>query len=548
MGDLGLLKQLWNWVYSQRQAFTGFRSCVREKLIVLVDRHWPTVYRVCLNVGRFLWTVLLQWKDCALGGFWSLISLGSVALFVTMWSCFLCLTSMNCLVYALLSVIAAGVTIRYLGYTPGLFIVGLFAILIMWIYGNFWMTGTLLIGGGYMFSLNHARLAILISTTYALYCVNARSGWLGIFLVLNVSSLSNYLLNVLLQGCDAPTENVNLDDEKESESEPVMEECSKNCEYSPSTSEPEHVTSSKASCTTPTPTVSHTQKEAASSEVVRSDSASLEEITRIMTSSTHYEVLGFLLNKVIDPKFLKKEYRRKVLLVHPDKNMGNPLACESFKKLQCAYEVLSDLTKKNSYDEQLRKEEARRVSQKSCGISQKGGGEFISEESRRIQCTKCGNFHTWICTCRSKARARWCQDCSQFHLAKDGDGWVENNRSPFFSTSQKVDIPRAFVCAESKIFDVSEWAICQGVVCRPNTHRPSFMVNMVGLDNTTNRANSSRYPWGLDAEMIAEEDEFDLWLQQALASGLFSETPKRRKSWSPFKIHQKGIKHWRRSP
>lgn len=25
----------------------------------------------------------------------------------------------------------------------------------------------------------------------------------------------------------------------------------------------------------------------------------------------------------------------------------------------------------------------------------------------------------------------------------------------------QVDIPRAFVCAESKIFDVSEWAICQ---------------------------------------------------------------------------------------
>jgi hypothetical protein len=25
--------------------------------------------------------------------------------------------------------------------------------------------------------------------------------------------------------------------------------------------------------------------------------------------------------------------------VHPDKNMGSPLASESFKKLQCAYEV-----------------------------------------------------------------------------------------------------------------------------------------------------------------------------------------------------------------
>ena len=29
------------------------------------------------------------------------------------------------------------------------------------------------------------------------------------------------------------------------------------------------------------------------------------------------------------------------MLVHPDKNMGSPLASESFKKLQCAYEVES---------------------------------------------------------------------------------------------------------------------------------------------------------------------------------------------------------------
>ena len=29
------------------------------------------------------------------------------------------------------------------------------------------------------------------------------------------------------------------------------------------------------------------------------------------------------------------------MLVHPDKNMGSPQASESFKKLQCAYEVMS---------------------------------------------------------------------------------------------------------------------------------------------------------------------------------------------------------------
>jgi len=51
----------------------------------------------------------------------------------------------------------------------------------------------------------------------------------------------------------------------------------------------------------------------------------------------------------------------------------------------------------------------------------------------------------------------------------------------------------------------------------------------------------------LDAEMNPEDDEFELWFQQALASGLFSDSPQRRKSWSPFKINQKGMKPWRRS-
>jgi hypothetical protein len=89
--------------------------------------------------------------------------------------------------------------------------------------------------------------------------------------------------------------------------------------------------------------------------------------------------------------------------------MGNPLACESFKKLQSAYEVLSDFTKKNTYDDQLRKEESRKMTQRSRVVSQQTGVEFLSEESRRIQCTKCGNFHLWICTKKSKAKARWCQ-------------------------------------------------------------------------------------------------------------------------------------------
>ncbi|TYH52177.1 hypothetical protein ES332_D09G009600v1 [Gossypium tomentosum] len=93
-----------------------------------------------------------------------------------MWSCFLSLNSMSYLLYVLLSMGAAGVAVQYLGYTPGLFNVGLFVILVLWMYANFWITGTLFIAGGYLFSLSHARLIVLIATAYSVYCVKVRVG------------------------------------------------------------------------------------------------------------------------------------------------------------------------------------------------------------------------------------------------------------------------------------------------------------------------------------------------------------------------------------
>ncbi|GJX20913.1 ABC transporter A family member 9-like protein, partial [Tanacetum coccineum] len=53
------------------------------------------------------------------------------------------------------------------------------------------------------------------------------------------------------------------------------------------------------------------------------------------------------------------------MLVHPDKNMGSALASESFKKIQCAYEVLCNSIKKRDYDEQPRKKESNSLSHKS---------------------------------------------------------------------------------------------------------------------------------------------------------------------------------------
>ncbi|XP_034677825.1 dnaJ homolog subfamily C member 14-like [Vitis riparia] len=135
----------------------------------------------------------------------------------------------------------------------------------------------------------------------------------------------------------------------------------------------------------------------------------------------------------IDVSLLKREYRKKAMLVHPDKNMGNEKAAEAFKKLQNAYEVLLDSLKRKAYDDELRRKELLNCFRRFQTASQKNGrhGPFTSgfprseaevEDpfggSRRIACKKCGNFHVWVHTKKSKSRARWSQDCKDFHQAK----------------------------------------------------------------------------------------------------------------------------------
>ncbi|XP_038998610.1 uncharacterized protein LOC120123873 [Hibiscus syriacus] len=333
---------------------------------------------------------------------------------------------------------AAGAAVQYLGHAPGLFIVGLFGILVLWMYANFWITGTLLIVGGYLFSLSHARLIVLIATAYSVYCVKVRVGWHGVFLSINLAFLSNDMVNYLLQCFDNASENTHFEEQKEPKS--VMEDdLSGHCEYSIPTDEPTKLHQFKSSSKSATTSVIN-EKEFTAKRVVKEETSSTDEMKRILNSTNHYEALGFPRHIKIDAGILKKEYRKKAMLVHPDKNMGSPLASESFKKLQCAYDVLSDSMKKRDYDEQLRKEESkvRSVCRKSHSSShQQSTSDHRSEESRRIQCTKCGNSHIWVCTNRNKAKARWCQDCCQYQ-AKDGDGWVEYKGSLVFDRPQKV--------------------------------------------------------------------------------------------------------------
>ncbi len=68
-----------------------------------------------------------------------------------------------------------------------------------------------------------------------------------------------------------------------------------------------------------------------------------------MAKRDYYEVLG--VSKSATAEELKKAYRQMALKYHPDKNPDNKEAEEKFKEAAEAYEVLSDTSKRQRYDQ-----------------------------------------------------------------------------------------------------------------------------------------------------------------------------------------------------
>ncbi|KAI3690887.1 hypothetical protein L2E82_49099 [Cichorium intybus] len=477
---------------------------------------YPIVLKWLTHFTNIVLLFSMVWLDCVLRGVDSVIRMGTTSFFAVIWcSIFSVVAMIGMLKFVAVGAIVALVAL-FVGFTIGLLLLAVSGVVFLWLYGSFWTTLLVLLFGGIAFTFSHERMALLIMTVYSVYSAWTLVGWFGIIVALNFSFFSSDALMFFLRN--------NMNEQRRSPEQNGPGE-----EARPSFND-----GGTGSGSWSTPGVDRSPGVPSTSG--SDDLTSEDEVVRLLNSVDHYSAFGLSRFQEIDAVFLKREYRKKAMLVHPDKNMGNEKAAEAFKKLQNGYEVLLDTSKRKSYDDELRREDLLNYFRRFQNTSPKNkrNGLFGCTEvhvddplgeSRRIACQKCNNFHMWFYTKKTKSRARSCQDCKDFHPAKDGDGWVEQSSQPLlFGMFQKVDAPRAYVCADSKIYDATEWYICQGMRCPANTHKPSFHVNTSLMSKHTNNkgASSSRNGNGIpNMEETMTEEEFMEWLQNAVQSGMF---------------------------
>ncbi|OMO53449.1 hypothetical protein CCACVL1_28629 [Corchorus capsularis] len=527
---LSTLKVISRWLERQRPFFISLTTNIynaRDHVKVKIEQLYPVVLKWLMHIGNIVLLLSIVWLDCTLRGIDSFLRMGTTSLFSVVWCSIFSVIAMVGMLKFLMVLAVAAVTAFFVGFTLAMLVVASFGIIFLWFYGSIWTTLLVIFLGGLAFSFSHERLALLITTIYSVYCAWIYAGWLGLLLALNLSFISSDVLIYYLKN--------NINHQARSDGNP---EQTSGMHNQPGFFSDE---SMHASFSDNVPGFSADRGPGvASTSGVDTEITSEDEVARLLNCTDHYSALGLSRYQNVDVNVLKREYKKKAMLVHPDKNMGNEKAAEAFKKLQNAYEVLLDSLKRKAYDDELRREELLNYFHKFQNASQKNGGHgFFSSgfarseadgeepfgESRRIACKKCSNFHVWIYTKKLKSRARWCQECKDFHQAKDGDGWVEQSSQPFFfGLLQKVDAPSAYVCADSKIYDATEWYICQGMRCPPNTHKPSFHVNTsVTSKHATGKGSGQRggkIPTPNLEETMTEEEFFE-WLQNAVQAGVF---------------------------
>ncbi|XP_071443549.1 uncharacterized protein [Hetaerina americana] len=181
-----------------------------------------------------------------------------------------------------------------------------------------------------------------------------------------------------------------------------------------------------------------------------------------------YSILGVTPNCSDDD--VKKYYKRQAFLVHPDKN-GQPGAEEAFKILVHAFDLIGEPEKRQAYDRRVveTRQAEHAWSEFSDLLSQLQ--EKMAEAANTIRCTNCGKRHRRISVQRPCYAARLCSECKIHHAAREGDIWAESSMLGF--------LWHYYACMEGAIYDITEWAACQGDNLRhlrPNSHNVQYRI------------------------------------------------------------------------
>ncbi|CAH1453006.1 unnamed protein product [Lactuca virosa] len=105
MEKFGVFNEDWKWLLLESLCCSVAANKTTSGFSGFIRRNWPNVCYAFGRLGNLLCFSMIQWKDCLLHGCKSVFDLGTAALFIIIWSCFLSLTSMSCLLYILLSMV-----------------------------------------------------------------------------------------------------------------------------------------------------------------------------------------------------------------------------------------------------------------------------------------------------------------------------------------------------------------------------------------------------------------------------------------------------------
>lgn len=82
-------------------------------------------------------------------------------------------------------------------------------------------------------------------------------------------------------------------------------------------------------------------------------------------------------------KEIRKAYRKKALVLHPDKNPDNPNAADLFDQVNKAYELLSDEKKKKEYDTKLQVQREREAKWEAANAEIRAMRETLERNERK---------------------------------------------------------------------------------------------------------------------------------------------------------------------